>query len=504
MRFLQIQFNKSNVIGIIVFIALVYFPLFLHLDSLPIRIWDESRLAVNAYEMDKDSDFLVTHYLGRPDMWNTKPPLVIWLQVFFIKLFGIGELAIRLPSAFAGFLTCIAILFFSIKYLKNYWFGTIAILILITSFGYINLHVTRTGDYDAVLTLFTTGFCFSYFLFIQNNSIKYLHLFFIFVTLAVLTKSVQGLLFMPALLIYTLLVRKFMFLIRARWLWIDLALCIIVIAGYYLLREFHNPGYLKAVWENDLWGRYVRQSDPTKGDFWFYCRNFVEHQYPLWIWLIPTGILLGFVLQDERIRKLLLFCSLIGIIYLLITSLSDGKLEWYIAPMYPLLAIIGAVPIYWVFTTMKNSSHVNQQFKVNTMPYVFLLFVYLIPYIKTIDRVYKPREYPWEEEYYFISRYLQDSIKGVHRIYKRDLCYDGYSAQLLYYVKILNDMGQEVEIVNWRSLKIGSLVLISQDEIKKCIEKRYLFEPMDSFYSIHTYKITGRRAGYELSDAEPN
>jgi 4-amino-4-deoxy-L-arabinose transferase-like glycosyltransferase len=103
--------NKEIIVKIILFLLLTYPPIFLHLGSLPIRIWDESRLAINAYEMNKDGDFLVTHFSGMPDMWNTKPPLMIWLQVFFIKLFGVGELALRLPSAIAAFLTCVFILF---------------------------------------------------------------------------------------------------------------------------------------------------------------------------------------------------------------------------------------------------------------------------------------------------------------------------------------------------------------------------------------------------------
>ena len=82
---------------------LLYFPIFGHLDTLVLRQYDESRLAINAFEMFKDGNFLVTHFEGNPDMWNTKPPMMIWLQVFFINLIGLGELALRLPSAFAAF-----------------------------------------------------------------------------------------------------------------------------------------------------------------------------------------------------------------------------------------------------------------------------------------------------------------------------------------------------------------------------------------------------------------
>ena len=123
----------------------LYMPIFGHLDTLPLRIWDESRLAINAYEMLNDKNHLVTHFEGKPDMWNTKPPFMIWCQVFCMKLLGVNELAVRLPSAIAAFLTCLVLLFFSQWYLKSFWFGFIAVFILISAQGFISLHGTRTG-----------------------------------------------------------------------------------------------------------------------------------------------------------------------------------------------------------------------------------------------------------------------------------------------------------------------------------------------------------------------
>jgi 4-amino-4-deoxy-L-arabinose transferase-like glycosyltransferase len=70
------------------FVVLGVFPVFMHLDTLPIRIWDEARQAVNALEMWENGNFLVTHFEGSPDMWSTKPPLLIWLQVALIGLLG--------------------------------------------------------------------------------------------------------------------------------------------------------------------------------------------------------------------------------------------------------------------------------------------------------------------------------------------------------------------------------------------------------------------------------
>ncbi|MFT4757995.1 MAG: 4-amino-4-deoxy-L-arabinose transferase-like glycosyltransferase, partial [Vicingaceae bacterium] len=41
-------------------ILLLLFPVFGHLGALPIQLWDESRLALNALEMFENGDYLVT------------------------------------------------------------------------------------------------------------------------------------------------------------------------------------------------------------------------------------------------------------------------------------------------------------------------------------------------------------------------------------------------------------------------------------------------------------
>ena len=114
------QMKKSQpFIKYLVLAFIIYMPIFGHLNSLPIRIWDEARLATDAYEMLHNGNFIVTYFDGKPDMWNTKPPLLIWFDVLFMKTIGVNELAVRLPSAFAALFTCILFLLFSEKFLKK-------------------------------------------------------------------------------------------------------------------------------------------------------------------------------------------------------------------------------------------------------------------------------------------------------------------------------------------------------------------------------------------------
>ncbi|HKP32259.1 MAG TPA: glycosyltransferase family 39 protein, partial [Chitinophagaceae bacterium] len=248
----------------IIFLLVIALPLFINLGKLPIRIWDEARLAINAYEMKKSGNLLVTSFEGSPDMWNTKPPLMIWLQSASISFLGYNEFALRLPSAVAAFVTCILLVGFSKRAFNTFLPGVLASLVLVTINGYVHIHAARTGDYDALLALFTSGFLLAGFLFIETGKKKYLHLFFLCIALALLTKSVQGLIFLPGLGLYLVIQKKLMLFLRNKWFYIDALLVIIFAGGYYFLRELYNPGYLQAIWENELGGRYLNTLEENK------------------------------------------------------------------------------------------------------------------------------------------------------------------------------------------------------------------------------------------------
>lgn len=489
---IEVRNNLDFAIKLILFCSLTYFPFFLHLEILPIRLWDESRLAINSYEMSKNGNYLVTFFQGAPDMWNTKPPLLIWLQVFFSKLFGSGELSIRLPSAIAAFLTAASLVLFSIKYIKDYWYGMIATLVLITSYGYIEVHATRTGDYDALLTLFTTLYALFFFLYLEYRNNKYLHLFFFTLVLTVLEKSVQGLIFLPAILIYAYLFKKNA-LLKNKFILIDFFLFILIIGCYYLFREYYNPGYLNAVWENELGGRYFSSLEGHRADNLYYYNMLVKHHYSIWYLLIPCGIAIGLFSKEEMIRKFTVYNTLLVFFYLLIISFSQTKLEWYEIPLFPFLAFINAIPLYFVFDYLRRSTGITTYFTFNIIPFVFLFVIFVSPYEIIINKVYLPKEYERDKNFYEFSIYLKESLKSKHSVQNHFLCYDGNNTHILYYVNLLNDKNQNINFIDWKNLKNKDLIIASQANVKEEIEKSYFFEITENILGIKKYKIYGKK-----------
>jgi len=437
----------------ILILLLASIPIFQHLGSLPIRLYDEARLASNAYEMYHSGFSFITTSGGDPDMWNTKPPLLIWLQVLSMKVAGVNETGLRLPSAFAAFFTCVLLLLLAVRYMKNFWLGFIWVLVLITSSGYFDYHAVRFAEYDALLTFFLTLGAFTFFLFLETSKKKYVYLFFMAMALAVLTKSAAALMILPGFFIYAAIKKKLLFLLKNRDFYIGLLIFLILAGGYYILREIYNPGYLMAVWQNEFGGRFLETIEGYSYNFWYYYENLIStnvcmvgNRFKQWILLIPCGVLVGMCSKDARIKNLTLFSTVVAVTYFLVISSAQTKCFWYDLPLYPFFAIIVGVFIHFVFTFLKEEKRISHYLKFNIVPYIFLFLIFIMPYKEIVNRTYKPKEYPQQEEVYRINYFIRDIFRGNRQWDNFSVIYDGYAGDLWFYIHILNEKGKNITI----------------------------------------------------------
>src|SRR5688572_3906021 len=155
--------TKSFLLRSMLYATLFYFSMFNKLGTHSLREWDEARNAINALEMTKTGNLLVRTYQYKPDLWETKPPFLIWLQAGLFKIFGYHEWVLRMPSAIAGFLLAFfLIIWCKLSHIGEYT-GVISALILLTAPGFVGDHAARTGDHDAMLCLFSTIFVLTSF-----------------------------------------------------------------------------------------------------------------------------------------------------------------------------------------------------------------------------------------------------------------------------------------------------------------------------------------------------
>jgi 4-amino-4-deoxy-L-arabinose transferase-like glycosyltransferase len=482
----------TRVAELLFVMALCYFPLCYRIDALSIRQWDEARNAVNAIEMLKNHNYLVRYYDGQPEIWEVKPPLLIWLQVISLRIFGYNQLAIRFPTVFATFMTVFFLIWYFNKYHHNRYIGYMAALILVTSQGYIDRHIARTGDHDALLILITTVMIFLYYEFLisKRPADHLIILFSILFILGVLTKSIAIFFILPGLLLSTFLFKAQKKLFTNKGFYIAIIIFIAGSGSYYVLREMVQPGYLKAVWQLELFHRYFNKENQFGSSaFWDYGKNFFTSRYSYWIYFLLLSMILSAFYHSKMqgIYKYLMFNSIV----LFLTLSCGSKQLWYDGPLFPLFASIIALFIYSSFQALYLRWH---PLNLSGPSLAFLLSLILVIYpgrivMKNAARV---GEFPWDVEIYALGNYLSDpgNIKKIGSDHA-DIIFQGYSAHILFYVEGINQKtGKNVlAFKTIETVKPNDLLLVSEQTVLNSIKSRFRYVLLDENNSAYLLRI---------------
>jgi 4-amino-4-deoxy-L-arabinose transferase-like glycosyltransferase len=437
-----IKYRFSISLGL--FLVACSFVFLMSLGVPPIQMWDESRLAVNALEMALNGNLIVTHFDGSPDMWNTKPPLLIWMIALCMKIVGYNEFALRLPSALSAMSTAIIIFIFASKYLKDIKISLVSGLVLITSYGFIGYHTGRSGDYDALLVLWITIYSLSYFIYLHSNEQKQQNFYWSIATvtiiLAVLTKGIAGILPLPGILLYTAYQKKMGKLLFSSRFYISLILFSGVVLGYYLLREHYNPGYITAVFNNEVGGRYLEVNENHSAPFGYYIHNLIKYRFMPWIYVFPVGLLISIFSVKKKLKNIGIFGFFYLIGYLLIISLAKTKLDWYDNPLYPIAALVIGVGISEIFNWLKIYFSIND-LKHQLIFALTVISLFSIPYFNnTYNIVYKQERLSFEQYDPLIRYrdYFQEVFKDMPQLNTFTAVSNNYNAHLVFYSKLAN------------------------------------------------------------------
>lgn len=136
-------------------LSLSLFNLTYRLGSEFVSEWDESLYAISASEAITNGSWLGTTFLGQLDYYNSKPPLMVWLIAGSFKAFGANLVSLRLASVICAFLTVVVL-----QQWARRAFGPLvallASLVLATMFGFMHVHSGRSAATDAPFTLVMT------------------------------------------------------------------------------------------------------------------------------------------------------------------------------------------------------------------------------------------------------------------------------------------------------------------------------------------------------------
>lgn len=271
------------------------------------------------------------------------------------------------------------------------WTGLIAALILLTSGGYETTHVSRTADFDAPMIFFMFTSMVLLHRWSRGGTGQLIFWSMVLLTLGVLTKSVQAMLYVPGILAALISERRLVPLLKARWTYLGTGFFILIIGGFLLVLEGAEAGYLQAVIYNDITGRAGEALDGRAAPPEFYIQLLYTWQFNHWLWMSVLGATIGLAHRDEAIRSWMRWLVCISVCYLVAITSAQTKMEWYNAPLLPLLAALAAIPLHAVMFVLKEERTTPSFLAWRVLPAKLAILIFTVPYLTMLGKVYKRR-----------------------------------------------------------------------------------------------------------------
>ena len=324
---------SSGVVALLV--ALACLPYFLTLGSPP--LWDANEPFY--VEPAKEALTWPEGNVWAPTMngrtYFGHAPLGTWAVTASYALFGIDEGTGRLPGALAAVATILATFVLG-RALGGRRVGLFAALALAATPRVWLFSRQLAGD--ALLTaLLTWAFALAVTGLQQGSRSRVLaaHLL---AGVAVLAKGPLALvLYAPALLITSWCVRPRL-PFAALLPWHGIALALLVGAPWFVAMGLAHEGFVGTFFGWHNLGRFLGDT-PAARPPWFYLVALLGDAQP-WLLLLPAAVLLARRAGDRRPAALLPWVASAWL--LLVLSVSAGKRNVYLMPMYPLLAVVVA------------------------------------------------------------------------------------------------------------------------------------------------------------------
>lgn len=321
------------------------------LGSYPLADTTEARYAEIARLMAESGDWITPQIHAGVPFWG-KPPLSTWLSAASIRILGVNEFAIRLPSLLLT-LAVLAMVFSFAAYQRGREFALLATVICATtSIIFVCSGAVMT---DTALLLGTTLSMVSFWRAITTESIKGLiwgYLLFVGLAIGLLAKG-------PIAVVLTALPIGGWIIWHREWRttwhripWLTgLVLCMALTLPWYYMAEVKTPGFLNYFLVGEHWKRFLVSG--WEGDLYG-----TAHSRPLgtiWIyWLVsalPWSMLLIYALFRKKVRhraSLILKHRDSWKTYLTLWALTPmvfftpaGNILWtYVLPGIPALALL--------------------------------------------------------------------------------------------------------------------------------------------------------------------
>jgi 4-amino-4-deoxy-L-arabinose transferase-like glycosyltransferase len=328
---------RSLLLLLLLAVAIIWFG---NLDYRKLFHPDEGRYAEIPREMVATADWVTPRLNGIK--YFEKPPLQYWATAIAYRVFGESEWTSRLWTALAGFLAVLLVYAAGVR-LFGPDAGLYAALMLSSSAGFVLGGHFNTLDMGLTffLTLAVVAFLFAH----RDHQTPrgralWMHIAWAAAAGAVLSKGLVGAV-LPAggLVAYTLLTRDFavwrrLHLLTGALLFLALA------APWFVQVSLANPEFPRYFFIHEHFQRFLTTVHYRDQPWWFFLPILVLGLLP-WTTLVPTALVRAWQQEEGnrafRPRRFLLAYAAFILVFF---SASSSKLEAYVLPMLPALALL--------------------------------------------------------------------------------------------------------------------------------------------------------------------
>ena len=340
--------DRRGVRALLLLFLLALVVLVVEPGQVPLFEPDEGRYSEIPREMLVTGDWIVPRLNGV--LYFEKPPLHYWAVALSFRLFGLSELAARVPVKAAS--AAMALLAFA--FARRRWGPRAGALAgLITASSILVFALARITLIDPGLSLALTGAVFSFVAFFEaserhdrSGERRALFLLHLSAAAAVLLKGLIGLV-LPggAILVWALLTGRWR-LIPKLFSPLPLLLFLTLTVPWHVLVAQREPSFLRFYFVHEHLDRFLKSDHRREGSPLYFVAVFVAGFLPWSAFLGRlSGAWPGRRLSAWRDRPVEAFLWIWSLLVFLFFSASKSKLIPYLEPIWPAVAVLLALGI---------------------------------------------------------------------------------------------------------------------------------------------------------------
>ena len=367
-----IKKNESLALALLILTALILRLFMIQLDPF-LNNWDERYHALVAKNMMefpfkpmlraepilpfKMDDWSNNH------VWVHKQPLFMWQMALSMKIFGINEIALRLPSAIMGAGSVYFVYKIGALWIRNNSIAFLASIIYTFSYFQLELCSGRIGleHNDLCFAFYFTAAIWSFLQYLNDGKkIKWVLWIGVFIGAAILVKWLTALLLFGGWGLYISLQKTERFKFLAwKHLLIAMGTCLVLFLPWQIYISQTFPVETDLMHKHNLL-HITEALGILKPNPWYHLKKLELLYHPFSLVLIPFGI--SFIFSNQKVLRAFNWTalSMILVLYFFFSIIVQTKMQAYTVIIHSIMWLLISSGVFKIMDLISNSMNLKR------------------------------------------------------------------------------------------------------------------------------------------------